>query len=61
MKITVDQNLCIGCGACAGACPEVFEIKEDGKSHVVGNPDESDCDFNDVAAACPVGAIKIEE
>jgi ferredoxin len=30
---TVNQKTCIGCGACASICEEVFEMK-DGKSHV---------------------------
>ena len=33
MKFSVDQELCIGCGACEGTCPEVFEL-QNGKSQV---------------------------
>ncbi len=29
MKFKVDQELCIGCGACEGVCPEVFELDDD--------------------------------
>ncbi|MCD6476908.1 MAG: ferredoxin [Candidatus Aenigmarchaeota archaeon] len=47
----VDQEKCIGCGACASLCPEVFEIKE-GKAHVI-----SDKECKEAIDACPVGAI----
>ena len=30
MKFKVDENACIGCGACQAICDEVFEISDDG-------------------------------
>ena len=38
MKAKVDQETCIGCGVCPSVCPEVFEMKDDGKSHVIADP-----------------------
>ncbi len=29
MKFKVDKEACIGCGACAALCDEVFEIGDD--------------------------------
>jgi ferredoxin len=26
-KVSIDKEKCIGCGACAAACEEVFEMK----------------------------------
>ncbi len=49
----VDEDKCIGCGACEATCPEGFEMK-DGKSHVKdGN---APC-VGDAIKGCPVGAI----
>lgn len=54
MKIVVDQDKCIGCGACVATCPGAFEMK-DGKAHVKG---EADC-AKAAGAGCPVGAISV--
>ncbi len=35
-KVMLDEECCIGCGACAELCPDVFEMSEDGeKAHVI--------------------------
>lgn len=59
-KVTVDQELCIGCGACANLCPEVFELQDDGKSSVLDETGAG-CDVDVAANSCPVGAIKVTE
>jgi ferredoxin len=60
-NITVDPDLCIGCGLCAEICPEVFEIGDDGQAHVI---DENECDQSDCCSeakdSCPTEAIKFE-
>ncbi len=53
--ISVDQNKCIGCGLCAGMCPDVFQMNADGKSEVIAQTDKP-CAQN-AAASCPVNAI----
>jgi ferredoxin len=58
-KITVDQEVCIGCGGCVSACPECFELNEDGKSQVIAQ--QCACDLGEVALDCPVQAILVEE
>ena len=30
MKVKVNEDACIGCGACAAIAPEVFEINDEG-------------------------------
>lgn len=59
-KIIVDQELCIGCGACVSACPECFELNEDGKSVVISEVCTS-CDLQEVALNCPVAAITVTD
>ena len=37
MKVKVNRDACIGCGACAAICPYVFEIDDEGLSKVVNS------------------------
>lgn len=60
MKAVVNQDNCIGCGLCAGACAEVFELVNDkamGKEIPAGKEDEA----KETASNCPVGAIEIQD
>jgi ferredoxin len=53
--VKVDKSKCIGCGACAAICPDLFEMGSDGKSRVK-NP-KGKCDIKAAASSCPVDAI----
>jgi len=55
-KISVNQNKCIGCGACEATCPGGFKLK-DGEVHVKDN--NASC-AKDAADGCPTGAISIK-
>ena len=35
MKVKVNRDNCIGCGACEAICPEVFNLDDDGLSTVI--------------------------
>jgi len=73
LKVTIDREECISCGACWADCPEFFEENlDDGFSQVVeeyrtgGNPAEGeapaeleDC-VRDAADGCPVEIIHVE-
>jgi ferredoxin len=63
MKVSVDKELCLGCGICAEVCPEVFEMDNDNKAQVKVNqiPPESEGACREAADQCPGSAIKIEE
>ncbi len=56
MTIKVDQEKCVGCGMCAGLCPEVFAMAETGKAKVIGS--NEDC-AKEAANSCPVEAISV--
>ena len=58
-KVIVDQNKCIGCGACAATCPGSFEIK-DGKAHAKKATVDSVTCEKEAESGCPVGAISVK-
>jgi ferredoxin len=62
MRVSVDEETCVGCGACAEICPEVFQVPDE-KALVL--LDEVPAGFQDrcreAAEACPVEAIEIDE
>jgi ferredoxin len=62
MRAFVDETTCIGCGLCADTCPEVYEIRDDGVSHVLLDPvppELQEC-VRDTVDSCPVTAISVE-
>ena len=73
MKVKVNKDACIGCGACAAICDEVFEINDEGLSEVkveensenkeefVSVKTELQDEVRDAADSCPTGAIEVEE
>ncbi len=72
MKVKVNKDACIGCGACAAICDEVFEINDEGLSEVkveenkekeefVSVKEELQDEVRDAADSCPTGAIEVEE
>lgn len=58
-KIKINDDLCIGCGTCESICPEVFEVREDGKSHVKEEIDLP-C-VKEAEESCPEQAITVKE
>lgn len=57
--VSVDKKKCIGCGACAATCEEVFEMK-DGKAAVKKGKEKSKSPcVKEAADGCPVNAIKL--
>lgn len=64
MKLKVDKDLCIGCGACQATAPEAFELKDDGLAECILEEIDEDVkeDAIDAKEGCPTDAIKeVEE
>ena len=73
MKVKVNKDACIGCGACASICPDVFELNDEGlsevkveeenkeKEEVVSVKEELQDEVRDAADSCPTGAIEVNE
>lgn len=64
MKVKVNKDICIGCGACQAIVPEVFEIEDDGLAIAkdIEISDDIKEDVIDAVEGCPTGAIsEIEE
>lgn len=60
-KPKVDQEICTGCGTCAALCPDVFEIRDDGKAHVKELENYDNYPVQQAIDSCPVQAISWEE
>ncbi|UFX83214.1 ferredoxin [Candidatus Absconditicoccus praedator] len=63
-KVYVDQDACIGCGACVAIAGDfgIFDFNDQNKAYVVKQP-TSESEFEaaeDGKSACPVDAIKIQ-
>ncbi len=55
--INVNQELCIGCGACTAECPNTFKLDEEGKSQVISQ-DDIEC-AKRAEDVCPVQALSV--
>jgi len=58
--VKVDQDACIGCGACAATCPAGFKMVDNKSVPVSASVDSVSC-HTDAVDACPVSCIKIAE
>ena len=62
MKVKVNKDICIGCGACAAIARDVFELEDDGlavcKKEKIEETEKED--VLDASDSCPTGAIEVE-
>ena len=63
MKITVNFDLCSSNAVCMSIVPEVFEVRDDGYLYVLKEEpgEEFAAGVREAVAACPNGAISIED
>lgn len=68
-KIKLEREKCIGCGSCQAVCPRIFELVDDGRSHLkaanIQNIEEIEVEKIDCAEAaaevCPAQCIIVEK
>lgn len=63
-KFKVNKDICIGCGACAAICPEVFDIDDDGLAKTIKEEnltEEEVENATDAMEGCPTSAISDED
>lgn len=67
-KIKVNQEACIGCGACTAICSDIFSFNDEGfaysneEKNILDTMNEDvKCDAIDALEGCPTSAIYKEE
>ena len=61
MKITVDFDKCASNARCMKACPQVFEVRDDGFLYILQEepPEELRKSVEQAMSDCPTGAISV--
>jgi len=59
--IIVDENLCIGCGACVSIDSEHFDFNDRGFAECVNDKNLDSPELASAVDVCPTSAIKIAE
>lgn len=59
MKVRVNPDVCVGCGACQGIAPDVFQINDGGVAEAISEDVKEEFveDAKDAKEGCPVDAI----
>ena len=62
VKARIDEELCVGTGVCEATAPDLFEIGDDGISHVLVDfvPEDRLQAAREAAANCPTRALKVD-
>lgn len=61
MKLKVNEEQCIGCGACVAIDAEHFDFNDNGLSSVIKNENLDSSNLKSAMESCPTGAIKLTD
>jgi len=63
MRIVLDENKCSSLGMCESVAPDYFEVGDDGALDILDAtpPEDQRALIEEAVAACPTGALSIEE
>ena len=63
LRVHVDTELCVGTGVCEATAPDLFEIGDDGISHVLKDdvPAELVAAAREAAESCPTRALTLTD
>lgn len=61
LRISVDQNKCVGSTTCLNTARATFTLDKSGKSSVVNPQGDAEGIVIEAAESCPVGAITVED
>lgn len=60
-KLILDEEKCIGCGACIALDSKHFDFNDEGLSSVISQDDLESEDLQNAIHSCPVNAIKLAD
>jgi len=57
-EVVINEDECLGCGACVELCPEIFAFNDDeNKAYVIeAESEDQDC-IDEAMASCPASCI----
>lgn len=63
MRIVLDESKCSSLGMCESVAPDVFEVGDDGALTLLDATPSEDrrAEMEEAVAACPTGALTIED
>ncbi|HLD28747.1 MAG TPA: ferredoxin [bacterium] len=62
MKVSIDTDVCTGCGLCPSIAPEIFEMAGDtARVKMPGVPSDQEDAAKEAAESCPVEAIMVSD
>ena len=64
MKVRVNQDACVGCGACTSVAEDLFKMNDEGYSEAINEtvPADKEQQARDAIDTCPTSAIEeVEE